>query len=71
MAYSYSSSCLFVNSQGKLFRVKCPFRVRPITLEGTEKEFVVKRIVHEDETIVLYELENSELGKYSSYRLVR
>jgi len=64
-------SCLFINQKGKLFRIRCPFKVkvRNATKSQAHLEYVVERIFQIDETIILFEINNAEVI-HSEYDLL-
>ena len=66
-----SSSCLFIDKKGKLFRIKCPFKVRERNANNTQEQmdYVVERIIQIDETIILFEI-NKAVVSHNDYDLI-
>lgn len=65
-----SDTALFVDVQGKIFRVKTPFLAKLRDSQGIERKVLVKKIIFEDETIVLYEVDDV-LVTYSTYEIIK
>lgn len=66
-----SASCLFIDKKGKLFRIRCPFKVRVRNANRTKEnvEYIVERIFQIDETIILFEINKVEVN-HSDYDLI-
>lgn len=64
-----SDTALFVDSKGNVRREKVPFLVKVKNYQGVKKEVWVKRIVFEDETMILYEIDEG-LKPHFDYELI-
>lgn len=51
-----SDSYLFINEQGKIIRLNCPFRVT-FTEDNLNKIYLVKGVLYEEDNIILFQIE--------------
>lgn len=52
-----TDTCLFIDSEGRLFRKKCPFVVRLKTNKVIDTIAIVNRILVDDENMILFEID--------------
>lgn len=51
-----ADSYLFINKQGKIIRLYCPFKVNFIE-DNLNKVYLVKRVLYEQDNIILFQIE--------------
>lgn len=64
-----TNTALFIGENGKVIRVRTPFYVLFKNEQGIQIKVLVRRIVFEDETIVLYEVDE-RVRPYFAYDLI-
>jgi hypothetical protein len=71
--FTDAHSCLFINKQGKLVRVRCPFEVTDITLLAayihTGRKLIVSRVMSLN-NVIHFEIDGNVVT-HSNYQLCR
>lgn len=63
-------SCLFINDDGEIFRKRCPFYIRLKEEDFEYRKLCVKRIIFEDDNIILYDIGEEENVHHSNYDII-